>query len=144
MPGQAPSLVNTSLWQTPQACTLMRTCPAVGLGISRSTISKSAPALGTCAAFMGAIPILVVAMISPLSSLDVTSRRCSLVEIDSSPRQWVSHLMRSAAATTGSDAFMSAVLLDRCITASQRLAPLGGAGGGFKWWGDISLGIALQ
>ena len=33
--------MSTSLWQTPQACTLMRTCPAPGLGISRSTISKS-------------------------------------------------------------------------------------------------------
>jgi hypothetical protein len=29
--------------QTPQACTLMRTCPRSGLGISRSTISKSGP-----------------------------------------------------------------------------------------------------
>src|SRR5579863_4424015 len=66
MPGQAPSLVSTSLWHTPQACTLMRTCPASGLGISRSTISKSAPGLGICAAFIGATAILVVAMISPV------------------------------------------------------------------------------
>src|SRR5580658_6269176 len=62
MPGQLPSLVSTSLWQTPQACTLMRTCPTPGLGISRSTISKSAPGLLICAAFIGAIAILVVAM----------------------------------------------------------------------------------
>jgi hypothetical protein len=40
----------------------MRTSPATGLGISRSTISKSAPGLGTCAAFIGAIPTFVVAM----------------------------------------------------------------------------------
>src|SRR6266850_5142433 len=39
----------------PQACTLMRTSPALGLGISRSTISKSAPALGICATFIGVI-----------------------------------------------------------------------------------------
>src|SRR5579862_2866726 len=51
MPGH-PSFVRTSLWQTPQACTLIRTCPASGLGISRSTISKSAPGLETCAAFI--------------------------------------------------------------------------------------------
>src|SRR4029077_8488907 len=67
MPGQEPSLVNTSLWQTPQACTLMRTSPGPGLGISRSTIWKSAPGLGTCAAFIGAIAILVVAMMPPLN-----------------------------------------------------------------------------
>jgi hypothetical protein len=62
MPGQAPSFVNMSLWQTPQASTLTRTSPASGFGISRSTISKSAHGLGTCATFIGAIPNLVVAM----------------------------------------------------------------------------------
>src|SRR6478736_3821741 len=67
MPGQ-PSFVSTSLWQIPQACTLMSTCPAPGLGISRSTISKSPPALGTCATFIGAIPIFVVAMMPPSTS----------------------------------------------------------------------------
>src|ERR1700686_2092712 len=65
MPGQAPSFVNISLWQTPQACTLMRTCPAPGLGISRSTISKSAPGLETCAAFIGATATFEVAMMPP-------------------------------------------------------------------------------
>src|ERR1700722_3023409 len=69
MPGHWPSFVRTSLWQTPQACTLMRTCPTPGWGISRSTISKSAPRLGICAAFIGAISILVVAMLSPVNSL---------------------------------------------------------------------------
>src|SRR5277367_2684859 len=54
MPGHAPSFVSTSLWHTPQACTLMRTCPAAGSGISRSTISKSPPGLEICAACMGA------------------------------------------------------------------------------------------
>src|SRR4029077_765238 len=43
----------------------MRTWPALGLGISRSTIWKSAPGLGTCATFIGAIAILVVAMMPP-------------------------------------------------------------------------------
>src|SRR4029077_2663747 len=42
----------------PQACTRMRTCPAVGLGISRSTISKSAPGFGTTATFIFAIGTL--------------------------------------------------------------------------------------
>src|SRR6266850_162560 len=42
----------------PQACTRIRTCPAPGLGISRSTISKSAPGFGTCATFIFAIETL--------------------------------------------------------------------------------------
>src|SRR5215472_3315902 len=46
----------------------MRTCPAPGFGISRSTISKSPPALEICAAFIGAIPTLVVAMKSSYQS----------------------------------------------------------------------------
>src|SRR5260370_42094831 len=58
MPGKSPSFVTLSLWQTPQACTRMRTCPALGLGISRSTISKSAPGFGTCATFIFAIEVL--------------------------------------------------------------------------------------
>src|ERR1700741_3925405 len=66
MPGHWPSFVNTSLWQTPQASPLTRTCPASGLGISRSTISKSAPGLGTCAAFIAAIPTFVVAINPPM------------------------------------------------------------------------------
>src|SRR6516164_11161565 len=44
----------------------MRTCPAPGFGISRSTISKSPPALEICAAFIGAIPTLVVAIHPPI------------------------------------------------------------------------------
>src|SRR6185437_13691371 len=67
MPGKKPSFVIESLWQTPQACTLMRTCPASGLGISRSTISKSPPAFEICATFMGAIPTFVVAIMPPLN-----------------------------------------------------------------------------
>src|SRR5262249_12520157 len=70
MPGHWPSLVNTSLWHTPQAFTLMRTSPVPGFGISRSTISKSAPGLGTCAAF------IIVAMSPP------TSFNCALVTLD--------------------------------------------------------------
>src|ERR1700674_1592582 len=65
MPGQRPSFVSTSLWQIAQASALMRTALVPGSGISPSTISKSAPALGICAAFMGANPILVVAIMSP-------------------------------------------------------------------------------
>src|SRR5580692_9913188 len=69
IPGHKPSFVSTSLWQTPQACTLMRTCPASGVGISRSTISKSAPGLDTCAAFICVIFIgttLLVAINPPM------------------------------------------------------------------------------
>src|SRR5216684_5053263 len=58
MPGKSPSFVMKSLWQMPQACTRMRTCPAAGFGISRSTISKSAPGFGTCATFILAIETL--------------------------------------------------------------------------------------
>src|SRR6267142_5812828 len=58
MPGQYPSFTRLSLWQMPQACTRMRTCPATGLGISRSTISKSAPGFGTCTTFIFAIETL--------------------------------------------------------------------------------------
>src|ERR1700730_13092784 len=42
----------------PQACTRMRTCPADGCGISRSTISKSAPGFGTIATFIFAMETL--------------------------------------------------------------------------------------
>src|SRR5580692_818219 len=47
----------------------MRTCPASGVGISRSTISKSAPGLDTCAAFICVIVIgttLLVAINPPM------------------------------------------------------------------------------
>src|SRR6266478_2500271 len=59
MPGRPPSLVSTSLWHTPHASTRIRTWPAPGCGISRSTISKSAPAFGTCTAFIFAIGSLL-------------------------------------------------------------------------------------
>src|SRR5882724_8660629 len=39
----------------PQACALTRTWPRPGDGISRSTISKSPPAFGTCATFIFAM-----------------------------------------------------------------------------------------
>src|SRR5271170_7742492 len=48
MPGHNASLVSTSLWQTPQACTLTRTSPGPGFGISRSTISHGPWAFATC------------------------------------------------------------------------------------------------
>src|SRR6185437_12852526 len=51
----------------PQACTLMRTCPAPGVGISRSTISKSAPGLETCATFIGATFGAAAALIVDIS-----------------------------------------------------------------------------
>src|SRR3954466_5123739 len=43
-------LTTISLWQTPHASTLMRTFPAPGSGISRSTNSQSPSALLICAA----------------------------------------------------------------------------------------------
>src|SRR5262245_56232804 len=74
MPGQAPSFVTTSLWQIPQACTLVRTSLAPGLGISRSTIWKSAPGFGTCATFIVPIAILGVAILPPYESFRLLSR----------------------------------------------------------------------
>src|SRR5215472_12058701 len=76
IPGQRPSFTNTSLWQTPQACTLMRTSPAPGFGISRSTISKSPPGFEICATFIGAIPTFVVAIISPLNFQQILISLC--------------------------------------------------------------------
>src|SRR5216684_7914029 len=67
MPGKPPSFVSTSLWQSPQACTLIRTCPTPGSGISRSTIWKSAPGLETCANFIVVIAIAVVAINPPMT-----------------------------------------------------------------------------
>ena len=42
-PGQWPSFTSESLWQMPQAWTLIRAWPARGWGISRSTISNGPP-----------------------------------------------------------------------------------------------------
>src|SRR5580693_2076891 len=82
IPGHKPSFVSTSLWQTPQACTLMRTCLASGLGISRSTISKPAPGLGTCAdficaAFMGTTVALFAAINPPFTRWVIDARTCN-------------------------------------------------------------------
>jgi hypothetical protein len=52
MPGQYPSFTSASLWQMPQASTLMRTCPRPGCGMGRSTTSKFPPALLIWTAFM--------------------------------------------------------------------------------------------
>src|SRR5690348_16612999 len=49
MPGQCPSFTSESLWQTPQACTLIRIQSAGGSGIGRSTISNGPPATATWA-----------------------------------------------------------------------------------------------
>src|SRR5262252_2588394 len=65
MPGHKPSFVKTSLPHTPHACTLIRTCPAAGLGTSRSTIWNSDPGFGTTATFIVATSTAVGA-ISPL------------------------------------------------------------------------------
>src|SRR5262249_18235409 len=73
MPGQEPSFVNTSLRQIPHACTLMRTCPEVGLGISRSMIWKSAPGLETCATFIVATETVIVAIKPPLLAAEATN-----------------------------------------------------------------------
>jgi hypothetical protein len=40
MPGQCPSTVRKSLWQTPQASTRTRTCPGPGSATSLSTNSN--------------------------------------------------------------------------------------------------------
>src|SRR5260370_3621862 len=72
MPGKSPSFVTLSLWQMPQACTRMRTWPDPGCGISRSTISKSAPGFGTCTAFI--FDIAVSPLLNPNSFFVQTCR----------------------------------------------------------------------
>src|SRR5262245_59784321 len=67
MPGKVPSLVNASLWQTPQADTLIRTVPGSGSGTGRSTISKGPFGRETWATRM-------VAMTAPPACRSVTFR----------------------------------------------------------------------
>src|SRR5262249_45266708 len=66
-----------SLWQTPQACTLIRTSRAPGSGISRSTISKSPLGLEICAAIIGASDGFAATLsvaINPPASFSVVSK----------------------------------------------------------------------
>src|SRR5262250_1520178 len=63
-----------SLWQTPQACTRMRTSPVPGLGISRSTISKPAPGLEICSTFMVATAT-VAATNPPLNLSNIVEKQ---------------------------------------------------------------------
>src|SRR2546423_14051820 len=72
-PGNPPDFTNASLWQMPQAWTLIRTEAAFGSGIGRSTTSNGPPALETWTAF---IFLDVSAMIAPSLSLfdDVRGR----------------------------------------------------------------------
>src|SRR5262245_47322145 len=86
MPGNKPSFVTTSLWQTPHACTLMRTSPASGSGIWRSTISRFAPGLGICATFIGAASALgaTLAMCPPLNSFVLVLSQCQSIPSPSS------------------------------------------------------------
>src|SRR5713226_9554058 len=76
MPGHKPSFTNTSLWQTPHACTRMLTSPASGSGISRSTIWKPAPGLEIWATFMVATAT-VVAINPPLNLSDIVEKQPS-------------------------------------------------------------------
>ena len=48
MPGNIAFFVNVSLWQTPQASTLIRTSFAPGSGTGRSTISNGPSGRATC------------------------------------------------------------------------------------------------
>src|SRR5437764_9555268 len=59
MPGQRPSLVIASLWQMPQAWTLIRTDPGPGSGIGRSTSSRGPPGRETWATRIVAMRILL-------------------------------------------------------------------------------------
>src|SRR4051794_15007103 len=59
MPGHWPSLVKTSLWQTPQAWTLIRTDPGPGSGIGRSTSSRGPPGRETWATRIVAMRMLL-------------------------------------------------------------------------------------
>src|SRR5262249_46528717 len=59
MPGHWPSLVKTSLWQTPQAWTLIRTDPGPGSGIGRSTSSRGPPGRETWATRIVALRVCI-------------------------------------------------------------------------------------
>src|SRR6516225_2909865 len=83
IPGHAPSFTSESLWHTPQACTLMRTALASGLGISRSTSSKSPPGLAICAAFIGLTATFVVAI---PASFDLSFFLVRALSVTTSPR----------------------------------------------------------
>src|SRR5579871_251454 len=82
----------------PQACTLMRTCPAPGVGISRSTISQSPPAFDTCTAFIFAPPAFAIAAspfgeFAPLVGCRAPSRQLQTFfgEDDRLPSQDIPH-----------------------------------------------------
>src|SRR5215213_4079022 len=64
-----PITVTESEWQTPQACTLTRTCPGPGSGMSTSTSSNFSFAAGTRAIFMVATSARL------LPSIDALLRR---------------------------------------------------------------------
>src|SRR5262249_33290147 len=59
IPGHWPCLVKTSLWQTPQAWTLIRTDPGPGSGIGRSTSSRGPPGRETWATRIVAMRMLL-------------------------------------------------------------------------------------
>src|SRR6266403_1982994 len=72
----------------PQACTRIRTCPAPGLGISRSTISKSAPGFGTCATFIFAIETLRCWFWTYVPNLDARSLKTDTRRSAADERSW--------------------------------------------------------
>src|SRR6266481_2318784 len=82
-----------SLWQTPQACTRMRTSPTPGSGISRSTISKPAPGLEICATFMVATAT-AVAINPPLNLSGIVEKQflLFLTERSTLPAALLPHL----------------------------------------------------
>src|ERR1700751_1069958 len=82
-PGHKPSLLKTSLWQTPQASTLMRTCPGPGRGISRSTNSKSPLALETCATLI----FVICAFSCQLGSWPLDAEKNCLATICARPQR---------------------------------------------------------
>src|SRR5271155_284479 len=83
MPGHNPSLVSTSLWQTPQACTLTRTSPGPGVGMSRSTISHAPWAFATCTTFI----FFAAAICPPQNEFRIVYIACAApVGLDAPPR----------------------------------------------------------
>ena len=87
--------MSESLWQMPQACTLIRTDPAPGSGIGRSTISKGPFGRETCAT-------RIIAMFSPFRSpsFDMNCRTETHTFLSQTPKQCVDFDCRQPKSTT--------------------------------------------
>ena len=75
--GKMPNLAMESLWQTPQACTRMRTSPGFGLGSSRSTSSNGPPFCATWTTRIFGIATSPRVQYGPTWSGDAVAQGCA-------------------------------------------------------------------